>query len=175
MHREEVVLVLPLRVRLADFRMKKDQRRILRRGRENFRTEVVPSAAGKVEQDLFEVHKWRFDDNIPDDLFTFVSPEPSWLPCEGKAVRVWDGEALVAASYLSVGADSVSSVYGMFHPEWSRHSLGIYTMLEEIEWALAQGKRWYYHGYCYSEPSHYDYKKRFGALEFFDWVTWHRV
>jgi hypothetical protein len=29
--------------------------------------------------------------------------------------------------------------------------------------------RMYYHGYGTEEPSHYDYKKRFAGLEFYDW------
>ena len=42
-------------------------------------------------------------------------------------------------------------------------------MLKEIEHALATGKQFFYPGYAYDGESFYDYKKRFSALEQFDW------
>ena len=48
--------------------------------------------------------------------------------------------------------------------------VGIFTMLKEIEYAIAAGKRYYYHGYAYEGESFYDYKKKFNAVEYFDWA-----
>ena len=50
-------------------------------------------------------------------------------------------------------------------PVW----VGTLTLLEEIRWAKAMGKRWLYPGYATEQPSAYDYKKSFRPLEFFDW------
>ena len=57
----------------------------------------------------------------------------------------------------------------MFDPDLSSRSLGIFTMLKEIEFAMANGKELYYQGYSYEGESFYDYKKRFRATERFDW------
>jgi len=76
---------------------------------------------------------------------------------------------LLAASFFDVGECSVSSIYGIFEPTETARGLGILTMLKEIEFALGQGKELYYHGYAYEGESFYDYKKRFSALEEFDW------
>ena len=35
--------------------------------------------------------------------------------------------------------------------------------------ARKRGCRYYYHGYAFHEPSHYDYKKRLNATEWLDW------
>ena len=60
----------------------------------------------------------------------------------------------------------------MFHPEESSRRLGIFTMLLELDWAQQNGMTFYYPGYAYREPSHYDYKKEFRGLEYYDWNKW---
>ena len=42
-------------------------------------------------------------------------------------------------------------------------------MLKEIEFAIENGKEFYYQGYAYEGESFYDYKKRFRGTEFFGW------
>jgi arginyl-tRNA--protein-N-Asp/Glu arginylyltransferase len=42
-------------------------------------------------------------------------------------------------------------------------------MLKEIEFAISNGKEFYYQGYAYEGESFYDYKKRFRVTESFDW------
>ncbi|GIW37638.1 MAG: hypothetical protein KatS3mg074_036 [Meiothermus sp.] len=43
------------------------------------------------------------------------------------------------------------------------------SSVHSIKLSKAWGKAFYYPGYAYKEPSEYDYKKRLGALEYFDW------
>ncbi len=62
-----------------------------------------------------------------------------------------------------------SSIYAMFEPTETSRSLGIFTMLLEIDFALKRSKKFYYQGYAYEGNSFYDYKKHFRALEKFDW------
>lgn len=42
-------------------------------------------------------------------------------------------------------------------------------MLAELEFARAQGYKYYYSGYATVEPSCYDYKKEFRALQYYNW------
>jgi arginine-tRNA-protein transferase len=120
---------------------------------------------------MFQRHKRRFRENVPDSLETFLSAEPAQVPCECLECRVWDGEALVAVSYLDLGLNATSAVYGVFDPDHAPRSLGIFTMLKEIEFSSAKGCRFYYPGYATLEPSAYDYKKQFAALEALNWET----
>ena len=76
---------------------------------------------------------------------------------------------LLAASFFDVGFRSLSGIYAMFEPTESGRSLGILTMLKEIEFAIENGKEFYYQGYSYQGESFYDYKKRFRGSEAFDW------
>ena len=58
----------------------------------------------------------------------------------------------------------------MFEPSFASRSLGIFTLLKEIEFAKENGKSYFHLGYSYEGESFYDYKKRFRATEEYDWT-----
>jgi leucyl-tRNA---protein transferase len=160
-----LLTIQPLRMPLDGFTLSKSQRRLYRRN-EDAEVRVVPAMVDEEREALFLRHRERFTFNIPDSLRTFM---PAVQPCACVSVEVRVAGRLAAVSYLDVGAEAVSSVYAMFAPEESARSLGTLTLLEEIRWAAAQGKRWLYPGYATREPSHYDYKKQLRGLEYLDW------
>lgn len=164
----ELRRVLPLRVRLADFEISKSQRRVMKRN-QDLQIVFRPIEITPEKEDLFERHKQRFNHAVPDSLYDFLSSEPASVPCEALEVGVYENEKLLAASFFDVGAKSVSAVYAMFDPLKFSRSLGIFTMLLTIEHAVENGKTFYYPGYAYQGKSFYDYKKRFSALEEYDW------
>ena len=165
---EELYRVLPLRVRLVDFFASKSQRRILNRN-QDLQIRFRPIEITTEKTALFERHKRRFVHSVPDSLYNFLSLQPASVPCEAWEICVYKNEKLLAASFLDVGATSISAVYAMFEPTETTRSLGIFMMLSTIDFAAKNGKLFYYPGYAYVEKSFYDYKKRFAALEAFDW------
>lgn len=160
--------VLPLRVRLSALTLSRSQRRILKKN-QDVETRVVPAFVSDAAITLFNRHKQRFDDNIPESLYTFVSQDPAHVPCECRAVCLYLHGALIGISYLDVGDRATSSVYQCFEPTLARRSLGIYMIIAALRWSQENGKLLYYPGYAYHEPSHYDYKKAFSGLEGYDW------
>lgn len=168
-YREQIVRVLPLRIRLADFQLSKSQRRVLSKNAD-LDVSFEPATVNIEVHRLFDQHKVRFDHGVPDSIYDFLSREPATVPCECKqiAVRGRNGD-LIAISYFDIGARSTSAIYGCFDPNESSRSLGIFTMLKVIEYSVSNNKQHYYHGYAYDEPSFYDYKKKFSAVEEFDW------
>jgi leucyl-tRNA---protein transferase len=160
--------VLPLRIVLDQFAPSRSQKRVIAKNRD-LRIVIRPSFIDDAKETLFYVHRERFDDNIPDSLYTFLSGEPATVPCTNHELCAYDGDRLLAVSFLDVGAASTSAVYAMFDPAESPRSLGIFTMLEAIRYSRERGCRYYYPGYAYRESSIYDYKKKFTALESLDW------
>jgi arginine-tRNA-protein transferase len=160
--------VLPLRIRLADFTLSKNQRRVLRKN-EDLRVEIRPIAITDESNELFHRHKQRFVQGVPATIYDFVSSEPATVPNEGREIAVYLEDRLVAVSYFDDGQTAVSGVYAIFDPDESARSLGLFTMLKEIEYSIETGREFYYQGYAYEGESFYDYKKRFRALEVFDW------
>jgi arginine-tRNA-protein transferase len=164
----EIRRVLPLRIRLEDFSFSKSQRRVLRRN-QDLRHVIRPVRVTTEKELLFELHKKRFKRDAPFSLYDFLSYDAARVPCEALEVAVYREKELLAASFFDVGERAVSSIYAMFEPEETSRSLGIYTLLLEIEWALENKKDFLYQGYAYEGNSFYDYKKRFSALEVFNW------
>lgn len=165
---DDVRFVLPLRIRLKNFTFSKSQRRVLRRN-QDLQVAIGPIVIDNATQDLFHRHKTRFSHGVPDSVFNFISRQPESAPCESKELRVTKGGDLLAVSYFDIGVNSTSGIYAMFEPTITDRSLGIFTMLKEIEYSIETGREFYYQGYAYQGPSFYDYKKRFRGTEAFDW------
>ena len=165
---DDVRFVLPLRIRLKNFTFSKSQRRVLRRN-QDLEVAIGPIVIDNATQDLFHRHKTRFSHGVPDSVFNFISRQPESAPCESKELRVTNGGDLLAVSYFDIGVNSTSGIYAMFEPTITDRSLGIFTMLKEIEYSIETGREFYYQGYAYQGSSFYDYKKRFRGTEAFDW------
>ena len=164
----EIRRVIPLRIRLSEYRLSQSQMRVLRK---NADAEIV---IGPVEvtpeiEELFDRHKRRFRQHPPDSIYSFLSPDPLEVPCDMLQISVFIGGKLTAASFFDVGETSISGIYAVFDPEESGRSLGIFTMLKEIEYARDEGKDFYYQGYSYSGDSFYNYKKNFHGAEAYHW------
>ncbi|HEX8189223.1 MAG TPA: GNAT family N-acetyltransferase [Pyrinomonadaceae bacterium] len=168
LHGGRSLTITPLRMELARFEPSRSQRRVAARNRD-LRVEVRPTALDAETRRMFEAHRLRFRADVPDSLHNFLSHAPSEVPCRNETIRVYSAGRLVAAHFLDVGRAATSSVYSMFDPSESRRSLGVYTILLAVERSRRLGCRHYYPGYACREPSPYDYKKNFGALEEYDW------
>jgi arginine-tRNA-protein transferase len=164
----DIRLVIPLRIRLSQFFLSKSQRRVTR-DNADVQVNIRPIEITHESAALFERHKMRFRSGVPDSIYDFLSADPACVPCEAREVSVRMDGRLIAASYFDLTENSVSAIYGMFDPDFASRSLGIFTMLKEIEFAADAGKEFYYQGYSYEGTSFYDYKKRFRGTEAFDW------
>lgn len=176
LYRDDVVRVTPLRIRLSDFRLSKSQRRVLSRN-SDLRVEFTAAKITAEIEELFDRHKRRFDHSVPGSIYDFLSSEPATVPTTCRQITAKDdNDRLLAVSFFDLGAKSVSAIYGCFDPNETSRSLGIFTMLEVIEYCRTLGRSLYYHGYAYDVSSFYDYKKRFSGLEEFDWNgNWHSI
>lgn len=170
LHEGEIQTVVPLRVDLAEFTLSKSQRRVLRKNAD-LRVELTPACITEEAEAMFQRHKARFTENVPEDMRTFLSAEPATVPCKCLAVQCFLKDTCIAMSFLDVGSAATSSVYGIFEPEHSPRSLGIFTLLRELEWAKEQGKQYAYPGYATLGSSHYDYKKQFSGLQGYHWES----
>ncbi len=164
--------VIPLRIRLANLTLSKSQRRVLRRNTD-LEVSIVPYKITPEIHDLFERHKRRFKTGVPNTIYDFIARDAESSPTELFEITVRDNGKLLATSFFDLAEKSVSAIYGCFDPVESTRSLGIFTMLKVMEYATLLGFEFYYHGYAYEGSSFYDYKKRFAAIEAFDWDgTW---
>jgi arginine-tRNA-protein transferase len=167
-HDLDIRSVVPLRIRLANFSHSKSQRRVLRKN-EDLRAELRPANISKEAEMLFHRHKGRFKRGVPDSIYDFIARDADSAPCETLEMAVYKDEQLLALSYFDIGENSTSGIYAIFEPRESQRSLGIFTMLKEIEFSIESDKEFYYQGYAYEGESFYDYKKRFRGTEAYEW------
>ncbi|MEZ4917743.1 MAG: GNAT family N-acetyltransferase [Saprospiraceae bacterium] len=173
--RDETTRVIVLRIDLEGFSFSKSQRKRLRKNADlRVRRRMLKLDLDHIA--LFHIHSERFSHNRPASVHGFFSPWSHVMPCKGQMFEVFDGDELIAASYFHIGNKCIAGNYGIHHPDYEHLSLGTYTMLLEIEWAMSQGYRYYYPGFVYDVPSEFDYKLNFNNLEYFDWAgSWYPI
>ncbi|MBB81046.1 MAG: hypothetical protein CMN02_08655 [Roseibacillus sp.] len=159
---------IPLRVRVGPFSQSRSQRRTCKKN-EDLRIICREASPGSAEQHLFDIHKGRFGENVPNRLEDFLGASPEEYPCDYRQFSVYHDSQLIAVSFMAVGSRACSSIYAAFDPAFSRRRLGVYTMLAELEFARKQELDFYYLGYATIESSCYDYKMQFRSLEYYDW------
>src|SRR5688572_7786457 len=91
--------VLPLRVDVEGFKPTKSQRRVLRKNTD-VEIRVKQAHLDEERQQLFDRHKQRFAENIPNSLEDFLGPAPQAGPCLTVEVGGYLQGRLIAASYL---------------------------------------------------------------------------
>jgi leucyl-tRNA---protein transferase len=160
--------VLPLRIPVQAFSLTKSQTKIWRKN-QHFHWNLVSGRPTEAHHELFLLHRNRFARNVPESIFDFITTSHESLPTRGLILDVFDGDQLIASSLIDHTPKSMSSIYAMFHPDYSAYSLGVYTMLLEIYACLQLGMQYYYPGFAHHQPSFYDYKKRFNGLQWLDW------
>jgi len=79
------------------------------------------------------------------------------------------GGTLAALGFLNRSSHALSSVYFVYHNDFSRFSLGTYSALVESDYAAKLGLTYYYLGYCIRGNRSMSYKGRFRPRQVYDW------
>jgi leucyl-tRNA---protein transferase len=158
-----------LRIDVERFRPTKSQRRTRKRN-EHVTFEVAEPEVTHEHVRLFNAyhqsmteHKgWRENRTTPDDYFqSFLAGD--WEFDAEFRYRI-DGE-LVGVGLVDLLPDALTSVYFYHHPRWRPMGPGTFSLLREIEFARATGRRHVYLGYWISECASMTYKANFGPHE----------
>jgi arginine-tRNA-protein transferase len=164
---------VPIRVPVATFRPSRSQRRVQRRNPDVVLTAQRPEPT-LATHDLYRKYvRHQHPDPTRDDSFdTFAD----WLYA-GDVVDTWElrytiGERLVAVSIVDVCDQSVSAVYHFFDPDERDRSLGVHSVLAEIDWAARLGVPFYYLGYWIEGCPTMHYKADYGPHELLRNGTW---
>ncbi len=170
---------LSARIRVADFKPSRGQRRILRRNAHLTRSASTPWAT-EDQYALFRryLEHRHADGGMADmDIFEFAAMIEE-TPVRSRVVEYTAPPAatgepeLVAVSLTDVLDDGLSMVYSFFEPGRTRDSLGTYLILDHVEMAREAGLPYVYLGYWVPGSRKMGYKARFGALEVYHRGTW---
>lgn len=165
------------RLDLKGYRFRKSLRRVLNRVDTNFRTEIRPYTLDAEHEALYQRYRAIARGERSPSLHDFLHGDSDRDLFDTWEVAVYHGQRLVAFSWFDLGRHSLQSLIGVYDPDFSRHSLGFFTMLAEIRHGLETGRRWFYPGYVLPGDPSMDYKLRAGEMEFLDpefdrWRPW---
>ncbi len=163
--------VLWLRLPLRHYKKSKSLRQIYNRVYSNFRVEIRKATYSKNQEGLYK--KYVID--LKQRSGSFASYVGNRF--DTYEVNVYDGDLLIAFSYFDLGQNSIASILGVFHPHYQKYSLGIFTMLAEVEYGIQNGFDYYYPGYVVLKNPIFDYKLRIKPMEFYHppeqaWIPW---
>jgi leucyl-tRNA---protein transferase len=179
-HFGNFVVTIPGRIRLKDFTLSKSQSKLIKKGEKALRFALEPKAVNASDERLFKLHSSRFVDNPPYLLSRMVAYQQG-MPQQGFTIRIYAGDEHIATSFFHHSQTAADSSYCVYDPaeRWAEYSLGHLTMLLEILHCQQLGLEYYYVGYRFNKPSHFDYKANFNALErykcFKEWIPCPRI
>lgn len=158
-----------LRLDVDVFRPSRSMRRTLKRN-EDLRTEVHPAGMTldhldlylRYHQDMSTRKGWREKQVSPSEYFqSFVEGAGSF----GQEIRYLDDERLVGVALVDVLPNALSAVYCYYEPSQRHRSLGVFSVLKQVELARHLGRQHVYLGYWIADNASMRYKARYRPHE----------
>ncbi|MEZ5779417.1 MAG: arginyltransferase [Paracoccaceae bacterium] len=178
----ECTACLSARIRVADFRPNKSQRRTIRRNAHLKRGATSPwatedqyalfrryldsrhSDGGMADMDIFEFASMIEETPVRSRVIEYTAPAKDTGRGDLKAVCLTD-----------VLDDGLSMVYSFYDPDRAIDSLGTYIILDHVEIARSSGLPYVYLGYWVPGSRKMGYKATFGALEIYKNSRWQDI
>lgn len=163
----------PCRIDVAAFRPNRNQRRCLK-ANDGIVTRIRQAA---YTDEYFQLYARYLNTRHQDGGMANPTEEDfrHFLLCDW--ANTWFIESRLDGNLVSVAvSDQVvsgfSAVYTFFDPDYARHSLGTFAVLQQIWLAQVYQRPYVYLGYWIKGHPKMDYKTRFSALEMFHGQGW---
>ncbi|MFT4779664.1 MAG: arginyl-tRNA--protein-N-Asp/Glu arginylyltransferase [Flavobacteriales bacterium] len=165
---EQIYSVINIRLPIEQFSLRKRQRKIVRKVENNFRVCCGKAQTNEAKEQLYQKQKKKFKGFIHPTLSDYLSSGFVSSVFDTYEVCVYDHDKLISVSFFDKGEKALASLIGLYDEDYASYSLGIYTMLKEVEFGQSQDMRWYYPGYVLDRPSQFNYKLRLGDFEYYN-------
>lgn len=162
---EQLWSVVNIRLKLAEFALRKSQRKCIRKVEDRFEVRMQPARVDAQRERLYQLHKDRFKGFVHSTLGEYLHAGFNRTVFNTMEVAVYEGDRLMAVSFFDLGHQAMASLLALYDPEFKQYSLGRYTMLKEVEFGQNEGYKWYYPGYVLDRPSMFDYKSELGPMQ----------
>ncbi|TPV95893.1 MAG: arginyltransferase [Myxococcales bacterium FL481] len=153
----------PIRIDTREYQLSKTQRRIRRAGDKRFRVQVERPHFTPEKLALYNKHKvgrgllGRSDpiDRAGYTAFLVDSCADSY------ELQYFDGDRLVGVAIVDRSCNSLSAVYTYYDPQYNRDSVGVYSILRQLQLCLDWGLRHLYLGLYIEQCESMAYKARY--------------
>ncbi|HQU85232.1 MAG TPA: nucleotidyltransferase domain-containing protein [Pyrinomonadaceae bacterium] len=168
-HNECEYRVFPTRYRLKDFKLSKSLRRVLNKNRD-LKMSIRPFRPTEAKDDLYTAHLHsRFEKEKPRYTLQTAYDHLKYSYVQPMEAVVFKENKLIACSVFEVSENSVFGSRAFWDPNLKNRSLGILTVLLEMQFGVKNGKEFYYLGHYFEQNPVYRYKSRFPAFDLWDW------
>ena len=156
------------RVRVAEFGLSRNQKRISRRNAD-LRLEQSESI---LDNEAFNLYRYYIEsrhadgDMYPPEREQYEAFLNDGLGC-ANYYRLYQGNRLVAVTVADKMLDGLAAIYTFFDPDQPQRSLGTEAILLQIRQARSMGLPFVYLGYWIDGCRKMSYKSRFSPLELF--------
>jgi arginine-tRNA-protein transferase len=157
-----------IRFAVDSFSMRRSHRKLFAANSNRFTVRIGTPHADAQREKLYQELTPRFKAFVHESLDGLLLSPRSCVEFDTMEIAVYDGEKLIAASYIDVGDRSMASILCIYSQQYKKYSLGMFTMLLEMDLAKRLGLEYYYPGYVLDQPSAFDYKLLLGPCE---WLT----
>ncbi|MCK5940358.1 MAG: arginyltransferase [Planctomycetes bacterium] len=165
---------VPLRVPTASFRPSRSQRRACSRNRD-VRVEFRAPACSDESYQLYRRYLQHQHPGTPQDESEQHFRETLYgAVVDSLEARYLVGDRLIGVSLLDVCSDSWSSVYHFFDPDERRRSVGVFSVVAEIDEARRRGVPFYHLGYWIEGAATMQYKANYRPHELLRGGVWKR-
>jgi leucyl-tRNA---protein transferase len=166
------IINIPLRIDLEFFSFSKSQLSLLKKNKEKFDVHIHTANWTSIKTQLFiRYRKERFEMVYTPSVF--IPQDVSNTPTPCIAFDVYEKnrkpKKLRACSMIHLAELGISGTFCMYDLRMKQDSLGYFTQLLEIEYALQNGYKYYYLGNTQNFRSIFDYKLNFEGLEALNW------
>lgn len=168
----QILNTLHIRIPLAKHSFSKSLQKMLIKNSRLFSFNIKPLCITEEKEQLYQMHRKRFSSNTSPSLSAFMFDHFNKNLFDTFEINIYRNNSLIGYSIFDKGSVGMASILGIFHPDFSKYSLGIYSMLLEIEYAKQQQYKYYYPGYVSYEPSKFNYKLRLSdVFDYYDWYS----
>jgi arginine-tRNA-protein transferase len=181
---------LSARIRVADFKPTRSQKRAAKRNRDLLRDATSPWATedqfalfrryldsrhaegGMADMDIFEFAAMIEETPVRSRVVEYRLPDQE---ARRTGCAVEPGDGLAAVCLTDVLEDGLSMVYSFYEPKLEQRSLGTHVILDHIEIAREAALPYVYLGYWVPGSPKMGYKAGFDALEIYKGGVWQPI
>ncbi|MBK8207476.1 MAG: arginyltransferase [Planctomycetes bacterium] len=168
-------MCVPIRVPVADFKPTRSQRRVLRRNADVQMSISEPELTPE-KHDVYKRYLAAQHDKSPQGADEDSLREFLYSSCVASIeVEYRDPQGrLLGVSICDISRRSMSSVYHFFEPAEAKRSIGVFSVLSEIELCRRKKIPHYYLGYWVKGCSTMEYKQHYRPFELLVNGKWQR-
>ncbi|MCB0706332.1 MAG: arginine-tRNA-protein transferase [Saprospiraceae bacterium] len=160
-----------IRLSLKNYVFSKRKRKRMNQLNARFRTIIRPFEVTAEKEKLYRIYREQFPAKIAPSLASALLDDTENNIFNTQEIAIYDGDKLIAFSTFDLGEKSIASILGVYHPDYAKFSLGVYTMLLEVQYGQKNGYDLFYPGYVVPGYSKFDYKLQIGEVDYYDELT----